>query len=82
MAQDEALLRIAGKSEKHAIEARLQDLRGKVAAAQEIKDGHIRVLETLGLKAGKLTDAVREIRKASGVDTVQDPNAESTFEAL
>ena len=61
VAQDEALLRIAGKSEKHAIEARLQDLRGKVAAAQEIKDGHIRVLETLVRARGQWQEREHEL---------------------
>ncbi len=40
------------------------------------------VLDTLGIKERDLKDAIRQIRKASGVESVQDPNAESNYEAL
>ena len=40
------------------------------------------ILTTLGLERRHLLDAVRAIRKASGVETITDQNAESGFEAL
>jgi ATP-dependent Clp protease ATP-binding subunit ClpB len=40
------------------------------------------VLTATGLSARKLEQAVAEIRKASGVSSLQDQNAESSFEAL
>ncbi|MDX9911653.1 MAG: AAA family ATPase [Phycisphaerales bacterium] len=41
-----------------------------------------RVLETVGIKRSHVLDAIRQIRKASGVTNVTDPNAESGFESL
>jgi ATP-dependent Clp protease ATP-binding subunit ClpB len=41
-----------------------------------------RVLDTVGADERALRRAVEEIRKASGVDHVNDANAESSFEAL
>jgi ATP-dependent Clp protease ATP-binding subunit ClpB len=40
------------------------------------------VLSVSGLEAKRLEQAIREIRAASGVSSVQDPGAESNFEAL
>ncbi len=40
------------------------------------------VLDAVGAHAKELETAAREIRKASGVQGIHDPNAESTFEAL
>ncbi|MCC6229445.1 MAG: AAA family ATPase [Phycisphaerales bacterium] len=44
--------------------------------------GSREVLSTLGLDRKKLEAAIRAIRSASGVQNVNDPNAESSFEAL
>ncbi|MDX2130858.1 MAG: AAA family ATPase [Planctomycetota bacterium] len=40
------------------------------------------VLSTLGVSRGRVEQAVKEIRAASGVTNVTDPDAESSFEAL
>jgi ATP-dependent Clp protease ATP-binding subunit ClpB len=40
------------------------------------------ILTTLGADKKRLEDAVKQIRKASGVSTIHDPDAETTFEAL
>ncbi len=40
------------------------------------------VLSVCGLDAKRLEQAIKEIRSASGVSSVQDPGAESNFEAL
>ncbi|MDA0803722.1 MAG: ATP-dependent chaperone ClpB [Planctomycetota bacterium] len=51
-------------------------------ALAEVRSQAKEVLSTLGIDAAKIKHAVQEIRKASGVSSVQDPNAESSFEAL
>ena len=40
------------------------------------------VLDTLGVQRKHLADAVAQLRKASGVETITDQNAESNYEAL
>ncbi len=40
------------------------------------------LLETLGVQRRHLVDAIKELRKASGVETVTDQNAEASYEAL
>ncbi len=40
------------------------------------------VLSTLGVTSRKIEDAIKEIRKTSGVTNIQDPGAEASFEAL
>ncbi len=40
------------------------------------------VMSTLGLDRKRLAEAVKAIRAASGVENVNDPNAESSYEAL
>jgi len=40
------------------------------------------LLETLGVKRAHLVDAIKALRKASGVETVTDQNAEANYEAL
>ncbi len=40
------------------------------------------LLETLGISHKHLLEAIRAIRQESGVETINDPNAESNFEAL
>ncbi|GJQ28989.1 MAG: chaperone protein ClpB [Phycisphaerae bacterium] len=40
------------------------------------------VLSTLGVSKGRVEAAVKEIRKASGVTNINDPNAEGTYESL
>ncbi len=44
--------------------------------------GSREVMTTLGLDRKKLEAAIKSIRAASGVQNVNDPNAESSFEAL
>ena len=51
-------------------------------ACAETRGGAKEVLSLVGADASKLERAVAEIRKASGVSSIQDPGAESTFEAL
>ena len=46
-------------------------------------DGKVReLLKTLGVKREHLLNAIRQIRGASGVETINDPDAESSLEAL
>ncbi len=40
------------------------------------------ILTTLGADKKRLEDSVKQIRKSSGVSTIHDPDAETTFEAL
>ena len=40
------------------------------------------VLETLGVERSHLADAIAQLRKSSGVETVTDQNAEANYEAL
>jgi ATP-dependent Clp protease ATP-binding subunit ClpB len=51
-------------------------------AVASVNDKAKDLLSGLGLTHGKLEAAAKEIRKASGVERVDDPNAESNFEAL
>jgi len=51
-------------------------------ACAETRGGAKDVLALVGADASKLERAVNEIRKSSGVSSIQDPGAESTFEAL
>jgi len=52
-----------------------------LALAKE-KSSAQEALSLLGLDENRLTSAVDALRKASGVDTIQDPDAEQTYEAL
>jgi ATP-dependent Clp protease ATP-binding subunit ClpB len=52
-----------------------------LALAKE-KSSAQEALSLLGLDEKRLTSAVDALRKASGVDTIQDPDAEQTYEAL
>src|SRR5690606_25250345 len=40
------------------------------------------VLDTLGAKRRRLADAIGQLRKSSGVETITDQNAEAGYEAL
>ena len=51
-------------------------------AVASVNDKAKELLSVLGLTHAKLEAAAKEIRKASGVERVDDPNAESNFEAL
>ncbi|MFN9993566.1 MAG: Clp protease N-terminal domain-containing protein, partial [Phycisphaerales bacterium] len=51
-------------------------------AVASVNDKAKDLLSGLGLTHAKLEAAAKEIRKASGVERVDDPNAESNFEAL
>jgi len=51
-------------------------------ALAEVKSDAKEVLSVHGLSRKRLLDAVEALRKASGVENINDPNAESTFEAL
>ncbi len=48
----------------------------------DVKSGAREVLSTCGLDHKQLLEAIKAVRHASGVDTINDPGAESTFEAL
>ncbi|MDA1008762.1 MAG: ATP-dependent chaperone ClpB [Planctomycetota bacterium] len=78
------LLEVFGQAERDAAamkdgyvssEHLLMALAETVSSAKE-------VLSTLGIDASKVKRSVNEIRKSSGVSSVQDPNAESSLEAL
>jgi ATP-dependent Clp protease ATP-binding subunit ClpB len=51
-------------------------------ALSESSGGPKETLSLVGLTRARLEDAVKAIRKASGVETINDPNAESNFESL
>ena len=51
-------------------------------ALAEVRSDASEVLTTLGLDRGRLLEAIRALRAASGVEHVNDPGAESGFEAL
>ena len=51
-------------------------------AAAEVTGGARDVLSLLGISKSRLEEAVKAIRKASGVETIADQNAEGTFESL
>ncbi len=51
-------------------------------ALSEVKSGAKDVLDALGIDMKHLKTAIEQIREASGVKNVNDPNAESTYEAL
>ncbi len=51
-------------------------------AIANVKSPAQEVLKTLGLNRARLLEAVKAVRAASGVETVNDPGAESTYEAL
>ena len=51
-------------------------------ALAEVKSEAKEVLSVSGLDRGRLLEAIKALRKASGVEHITDPGAESTFEAL
>ena len=51
-------------------------------ALAEVPSEAAEVLTTVGLDRGRLLDAIKAIRAASGVEHVNEPDAESNFEAL
>ncbi len=51
-------------------------------ALAEVRGPMKEVLSTIGVEKKHLVEAAKQIRKASGVETISDPNAESSFEAL
>ena len=79
-----ALLEILGKSEaeadamKDAYVSSEHLLLAVCDAGGPGKD----VLSALGVARTHVTAAIEQIRKASGVETINDPGAESTYEAL
>ncbi len=78
------LIEVFGQAERDA--AAMKDAyvssEHLLMALAEVRSQAKEVLSTLGVDAAKVKRAVQEIRKASGVSSVQDPNAESSFEAL
>ena len=48
----------------------------------EVRTGAKDVLDTLGIEQKHLKDAIDQIRESSGVQNINDPNAESSYEAL
>ncbi|MHC4108309.1 MAG: ATP-dependent chaperone ClpB, partial [Planctomycetota bacterium] len=51
-------------------------------ALAEVKSEAKEVLSVSGLDRERLLEAIKALRKASGVENISDPGAESTFEAL
>jgi ATP-dependent Clp protease ATP-binding subunit ClpB len=51
-------------------------------ALAEVKSEAKEVLSVSGLDRERLLEAIKALRKASGVENITDPGAESTFEAL
>jgi len=51
-------------------------------ACAQSGNGSQEVLSTLGVEAKHIEQAIKQIREASGVESIQDQNAESSFEAL
>ena len=51
-------------------------------ALTQVKSGAKSMLEVLGVDRGKLIKAITEVRKVSGVESIQDAGGESAFEAL
>ena len=51
-------------------------------ALADVKSEATEVFSVTGLDRKRLLDAVKALREASGVSTIQDPGAESTYEAL
>jgi ATP-dependent Clp protease ATP-binding subunit ClpB len=51
-------------------------------AAADVAGGAKDVLSLLGVSKSRLEEAVKAIRKSSGVETIADQNAEGTFESL
>ena len=51
-------------------------------AAAEVAGAARDVLSLLGISKSRLEESVKAIRKASGVETIADQNAEGTFESL
>ena len=78
------LIEVFGQAERDA--AAMKDAyvssEHLLMALAEVRSQAKEVLSTLGVDAAKVKRAVQEIRKSSGVSSVQDPNAESSFEAL
>ena len=48
----------------------------------DVKSNASELLNTVGLDRRRVLEAIQALRKASGVENVNDPNAESTYEAL
>ena len=51
-------------------------------ALVDVSGGAKELLSMLGITKSRLEEAVRAIRKASGVETIADPDAEANFESL
>ncbi|MCA9279860.1 MAG: AAA family ATPase [Phycisphaeraceae bacterium] len=51
-------------------------------AVSTVNSGAKTVLDTVGLNTRAIEDAIKQIRAASGVESIQDQNAEGSFEAL
>ncbi len=53
-----------------------------LVALTQVKSAAKTLLEVLSVDRAKLLKAIAEIRKSSGVESIQDPGGESAFEAL
>ena len=51
-------------------------------ALSEVRSPAREAMEAAGLKTGMLQQAMQAIRKSSGIETIDDPEAESNYEAL
>jgi ATP-dependent Clp protease ATP-binding subunit ClpB len=81
---DPAVLQVLTAAEKKARELGDAYISTEhlLLALAEIKSDAKEVLSATGLDARRLLEAIRALRKSSGVDSIQDPGAESTFETL
>ncbi|MDY7107850.1 MAG: ATP-dependent chaperone ClpB [Planctomycetota bacterium] len=81
---DPAVLQVLTAAEKKAKELGDAYISTEhlLLALAEIKSDAKEVLSATGLDARRLLDAIKALRQASGVESIQDPGAESTFEAL
>jgi ATP-dependent Clp protease ATP-binding subunit ClpB len=75
------VLKAAEKEAKEFGDAYVSTEHLLLALARE-KSEATEVMNVTGLAEKRLRDAIREIRKASGVETIQDAGAEGTYEAL
>ena len=75
------LLAAADKEAKGLKDAYISSEHLLLACAEQPSDAK-EVLTSLGMTHARLLEAVKAIRKASGVSNVTDPNAESGYEAL
>ncbi len=79
-----ALIQVLTQAEKEARELNDSYISTEhlLLALAEVKSDAKEVLSVVGLDRKRLLNAVKAVRQASGVQNINDPGAESTFEAL